>query len=155
MARPRIIGVASTKRLIRRLPAAANEEMRDVLTTSGQIMLARAKAEAPVRTGGLRNALAFKLLKGAALTLKLGLLTKRTKRRFFYGYILDNGRKAQRVRARRRGGTPYYINVRAIDPERYNFVFGQRRYFRENILPKVRTVWESILKRAASGVGYD
>lgn len=151
----RVKGAASTRRLIRRLPDAARAEMAEFLDASGKVLLGRAKAETPTRSGRLRAALRFRLLKNANLEFKLGLITKAAQRRFFYGYILDNGRKAQRARVRRGPRAGSFVNVRAISRERYNFVFGRRQDFRDNFLPKIRLVWEGILRRAASGVGND
>jgi len=91
-----------------------------------------------------------------SLSLKLGLVTKRTQRQGFYGFILDQGRKAQTVQAKRRNratGTvsTYSLRVKGIARTRYNFVFGRIKDFRQNELPRLRDALERVLGRAARG----
>jgi hypothetical protein len=151
-------GAASLRRLLRRLPDVARQELGNELTDIGQRLLGRAKAEVPVRTGALRAALGVRVAV-KSLQLRLGLVKKADKRRFFYGYILDQGRKAQVVKAKRRrkdgSYSTYDMNVGAIAPSRYEFVFGRRRDFRENEIPQLRTVLDRVLARAAQGSGDD
>lgn len=90
-----------------------------------------------------------------SLRLRLGLLTKRDQSRYFYGYILDQGRRAQRVRIRRGPRKGSFMHIRAIPRDRYDFVFGRRADFMQNELPKLRRVADAILRRAASGIGDD
>lgn len=151
-------GVASLRRLLRKLPDAARIELSDELKAIGARLTATAKAETPVKTGRLRSAINFKsTVKG--LQLRLGLVKKQDRKRLFYGYILDAGRKAKVVKAKRRkaDGTysTYNMRIRAIDPSRYEFVFGRRRDFQENEVPKLRTVLDRVLTNAARGAGND
>jgi hypothetical protein len=117
-------------------------------------LLGRAKAEAPVRTGGLRAALNFRVA-AKTLQLRLGLLTKRVQKKYFYGYILDVGRKARTRPARRRNASgkisTYVVRVRGISPQRYDFVFGRRRDLKQNEIPELRNVLHKVLTRAAQG----
>jgi hypothetical protein len=116
-------------------------------------MLARAKAEAPKRTGGLSGALSFKVAP-KTLNMRIGLVTKAMRRKFFYGYILDQGRKAKTVQVKRRtksGVTSYAMRVKAIPRNRYDFVFGRMRDFRTNELPHIRRALEKALSRVSRG----
>jgi hypothetical protein len=154
MSRSRLKGAASFRRLLRRLPEAAREEVASFLDGAGARLLGRARAETPRKTGELAAALTYKLLP-KSLRLRIGLLTKRTQRDYYYGYILDQGRKAKRVMIRRGPRKGAYMNIRAIPRNRYNFVFGRGRDFRQNEVPKLRSVMDAILRRAAMGVGDD
>lgn len=160
---------------MKKLPDELNSYLRGELEWIGGRLLGRSKAETPVRTGGLRNALAAKVTP-KSLVLKLGLITKATRRRFFYGYILDQGRSAKVVMrmsrrsreawnsriaarsasARRRPKDLMHpMRVSPIDRERYNFVFGRRRDFINEGLPRLRAALERVLRRVSRGVGDD
>lgn len=151
-------GVTSLRRLLRRLPDEARKELGNELQAIGERLTARAKAETPVKTGGLKSAIGFKAL-AKSLQLRIGLVKKADRKRYFYGYILDAGRKAQVVKAKRRkaDGTysTYNMRISAINKSRYEFVFGRRADFRENEIPKLRTVLDRVLTNAARGAGND
>lgn len=153
-ARSSVKGAASLRRLLRRLPDSARKELGDEFVGIGQRLLGRAKAEAPVKSGRLRAALKVKVAI-KSLALRLGLLTKRDKSRYFYGYILDQGRRAQRKMIRRGPRKGSYINVRGIPRDRYDFVFGRRRDLQVNEIPRLRSTLTRILQRAATGAGND
>jgi hypothetical protein len=156
-ARSSIKGAQSLRRLLRQLPDAARAELGDSLTAIGGRLLGRAKAEAPVRSGVLRAALSVKVAV-RTLQLRLGLVTKAAKRKAYYGYFLDAGRKAQTVRARRRtasGVSTYQMKIKAIPASMYDFVFGRGRDLRRTELPKLRATLDRILSRAAVGAGDD
>ncbi len=155
MARSRVKGAASLRRTLKALPEASREELADTMNVIAFRLLGKAKAEVPVRTGKLRGLLSAKVLV-KSLSLKLGLVTKRTQRQGFYGFILDQGRKAQTVQAKRRNratGTvsTYSLRVKGIARTRYNFVFGRIKDFRQNELPRLRDALERVLGRAARG----
>lgn len=154
MARSRVRGARSLRRTLKALPEASREELGDTMNVIAFRLLGKAKAEVPVRTGRLKGLLSAKVLVNS-LTLKLGLVNKRAQRQGFYGFILDQGRKAQVARAKRRNqsGTvsTYSVRVRAIPRERYNFVFGRIRDFRKNDLPRLRDALDRVLSRAARG----
>lgn len=158
MPSPYVKGAVSLRRILRRLPEAARIELAQEAEGIGARQLAKAKAETPVRFGWLRSALAFKVLP-KTLVLRIGLLAKRDRRRNFYGYILDQGRRAQTVTAKRRTKngeiSTYAMRIKGIDRERYNFVFGRRRDILQTELPKLRGVLDRVLSRAAAGVGDD
>lgn len=150
MARDGVKGAASLRRLLRKLPDESRKALGDELKAIGERLLGRAKAETPVRTGGLRAALGFRV--GVkTLQLRLGLVKKADKRRYFYGYILDQGRKAKEGVSK--SGRRW--RVTAIPASRYEFVFGRRRDFQQNEVPKLRTVLDRVLEQAARGVGND
>jgi hypothetical protein len=149
--RSKVQGVAGLRRALRRLPGAVREELADTLTALSQRLLARAKAETPVRTGGLRQALAVRIAR-KTLTMTLGLVTRGTQRRFFYGYILDQGRRAQTVTVRRRRNTaPYRLRVSPIARSRYEFVYGRRRDFGTVVVPEMREAVSRALEDVARG----
>ncbi len=155
MARNRVKGASKLRQRLRRMPAYVEGDVRDELEAIGNRLLIRAKAEAPRRTGALASALQMKVLP-RSLNLKLGLLTKGKRRKFFYGYILDRGRRGQYVTARRRtasGVSVYAMRVRAIAPAQYDFVFGRIRDFRLNELPRLRVALTRALRQVSAGVG--
>lgn len=175
-SRQRVQGLQHYKRLMRNLDPAARQELGQEWNIIADRLLAQAKAEVPVRTGGLRAALDKRVTIRGGMILRIGLFGP-NKTRYFYGWILDQGRKAQRaiVRHRRKDfigprpfyskigprpnlalnsdGTIRYVNVRAIDRERYNFVFGRRKDFYFNYLPRLRGIWTRIIERASRGAG--
>jgi hypothetical protein len=62
--------------------------------------------------------------------MRVGLLTKKVQRDYFYGYILEVGRKAKTVNVRRKtasGISTYRLNVRPMSPARYDMVAGRGR----------------------------
>jgi hypothetical protein len=134
------------------MPDESRDEIADALTDGGHQMLARAKAETPRRSGRLANALDVKVAR-RTLVLRLGLLTKRTQRDFFYGYILDRGRRAQTVTIKRGARKGSRMRIKAISKSRYDFVFGRRRDFSETILPKVRAALERALHNVIKEAG--
>lgn len=143
-------GAASLRRLLRKLPDASRQALGDELKAIGDRLLARAKAETPVRTGALRAALGVRVAV-KTLQLRLGLVRKADRNRFFYGYILDHGRRARSGTTK--SGRKWAVS--AIAPSRYEFVFGRRRDLRDNELPKLRAALERELERAARGAGDD
>ena len=155
MAKSKVRGAARLRKVLKSLPDASREELGDTMKVISARLLGQAKAEVPIRTGRLKGLLSAKVLV-KSLSLKLGLVTKRTQRQGFYGFILDQGRKAQTANAKRKNkvtGTvsTYALRVRAIPRERYNFIFGRIRDFRKNDLPKLREALERVLSRAARG----
>lgn len=150
----RVKGVASLRRVLRRLPDNVRKELGQQLQVIGQRQLAKAKFETPVRTGRLRAALDMKVAV-KSLALRLGLLTKAKRKRYFYGYILDAGRRAgsvTRIKGRNAGKT---FSWSAIPHDRYNFVFGRRRDIQQNEIPRLRTAVERALHNAITSSGND
>lgn len=134
-------GVASTRKLLRQVPQAAKDTMADILEASAPAFLAAMKADAPVKTGALRAALNAKVLR-KSLRLRVGLVTASTGKKFFYGRILEFGRKAGTAS---RGG--------AIAPR--PFVLKKRPDLRSALNRRLNKFWENTLIVAAAGVGDD
>ena len=143
-------GTASLRRLLRRLPDASRQALGDELKAIGERLLGRAKAETPVRTGRLRAGLGFTVAV-KTLQLRLGLVKKADRRRFFYGYILDQGRKAKTGVSK--SGRRWAVS--AIAPSRSEFVFGRRKDFQQNELAAMRKALERELIKASRGAGND
>lgn len=155
--RSSIKGGPALRKLLRRLPDAAREELGAELTASGTRLLSRARAEAPSRSGNLRRRLDVKVAV-KTLQLRLGLITKASQRSGWYGYILEVGRRARTVTVKRRTATgisTYAMRVRGISRSRYDFIFGRVKDFRVNELPRFRAVFDRIMRRAGAGVGDD
>ncbi|SDC30902.1 hypothetical protein SAMN05444678_102263 [Sphingomonas sp. YR710] len=138
----RLQGLRNAKRIIKNIPDSARKILSDDLQAIGNRLLGRAEAETPVKSGGLKAALKMKFTMGVSMILRIGLLDKRAKSRYFYGYILDAGRKAYTRKGR---------HIGAIGREKYNFVFGRRADFNANELPNLRSVWTKILQDASAG----
>lgn len=142
----RITGLRNAKRILKNIPDSARKILSDDLQAIGKRLLGHAQAEVPVKTGKLRDALKMKFTMGVSMILRIGLLDKRAKSRYFYGYILDQGRQAYTRKGKDKGR---YIG--AISRDKYNFVFGRRADFNANELPNLRKVWTKILQDASAG----
>lgn len=139
--RSQLKGVASTRKLLRQIPPAAKEDMATILAGAAPALLAAMEADAPAKTGALRAALDVKLLR-KSLRLRIGLVSAATNRKFFYGRILEFGRKANTAS---RGGP--------IEPR--PFVFKRRPALRGALNRQLSRFWEDTLTIAAIGVGDD
>lgn len=159
MAKRRALkGAGRIRKMLRRLPDDVAIEINAVLASAGQQGLVYARSQTPAKTGALRNALAVKLYP-KTMRMRLGLIGKRQQRNFFYGHILDKGRKARAVRVQRR--TPsgaiinYIMRVSPISPARYDIVYGRAEQFIKGLVNKpLRDVYTKALRRAA-GVSDD
>lgn len=96
MARRRIRGDRSFRRILAKMPEAIREEMLTMMDQAGDEMLAIQKANAPQRTGAVQRALSKRLLRGT-LKLRVGLVGKPINRKLFYARIVELGRKPQTV----------------------------------------------------------
>lgn len=153
--RSRLKGAAQVRSLLKRMPEAVHAEIVAIYRAAEAPALAIARAGTPVRTGALRNALRARVLP-RSLRFQVGLIGKPANRQFFYGRILEIGRKAQTVKARRRnasgGVTTYAMRVSAIPGVRFNMVQGPARaQIRQLIVDPIRNLWEKSLRRAALG----
>lgn len=154
------------KRLLGRLPEMVGEEIRKQHEETGRTLLSRALARAPVRSGALRSALAFRVTP-KTLKLRFGILGKAKNRKLFYGRIQEFGRKAKTVIANRsgrgvrlsgnrfrrqaleRGVAGFYkLRVRAMAPKR--FIYNMTR---EQIYRPYQKIWGRAIHRAAQGAG--
>src|SRR4051812_40238967 len=97
MARRFLRGDRAFGRLIKQLPEDVSDEIRAQLNRTGQMLLRRAQAMAPVYHGKPRKGLTPGALKSGLsykvppkrLSLKVGLVGKATNKRLFYGYLVE------------------------------------------------------------------
>lgn len=148
-------GARRVKRLLKRLPDEVSAEMVDVLNAQAPFIAGYAREAAPRRSGKLASAIKWKVLP-KSLSLRVGLLTRAVARDLFYGRILEFGRRAQTVTAKRAkpngGFTTYRIRVPAISRARYDFLAGRAMTFAtQRLRPELSKVWERALRRAGSG----
>jgi len=152
-------GVRATRKFLANIEPEARKELTDEFEAIGDRLLGHALAETPRLYGGLVSAIQKRVTIGSSLILRLGLLAKRAKTEYFYGYILDQGRRAGSARAKRvrKDGTvhEYMVRIGAISRSRYDFVFGRREDFNLNELPRLRSIFDRILRRASAGVAND
>lgn len=175
----RIKGIAHLRKTLKRLPDAASEQMAAQLNKAGPTLAASMRALFPVlsaprphRTpGALAAGIMWKPATPKSLTLKVGLITKKTRSDLFYGHILDVGRMAQTVSVNR-----YRVGGRALDQgagRRKNSalttVYQMRvrgfkglnasgkaiAMFRRDFAPQQRALLRAILTDAASGGNDD
>ena len=169
MAKSRLRGDKSFRKLLKRMPETAQDEMVDALDQAGTVLLKAMKADVPRRTGALAAGLLKKLLRGS-MKLKVGFIGKGVNRKLFYGRIIEYGRRAQTVTvvrgttrsrsasARSRGMMgryvkPYKLRVRAMRAR--PFVYSKRRDVRVVMSDLLRTYWDRVLSEAAQGITYD
>lgn len=162
-SKPDIRGLQRTRRLLKQLPEAVRAEIVKVMEDNAPAALAFARANTPRKTGALANALRVKVY-ARSLSLKLGLLTKGAKRDFFYGNILDRGRRPHTVTVRRGGRQvsrgrvvsalqTYTMKVKAIPAARFDIVFGRVGAYVKNLIGvPARTIFTKAIVRAG-GVG--
>ena len=153
----RLRGLVHVRRLMQRLPDSVSQEMAKTMEEVRPVAIAIAKAGAPVRTGGLRAALNGQVYP-KTLRFRIGLLTRRVQRNYFYGYILEVGRKAQTVRVKRRtpsgGVTEYAMRVSAISPQVHDMVQGRARgRIRELFRTPLNKLFDRALRDAAKFAG--
>ena len=154
--RSTIKGAASFRRLLKRLPDSTDQRLIAVLQKAGPILADRMRARVPHRTGHLETAISWRVTPSTK-NLKVGLLTKASNKKLFYGHILDVGRKDKIVRATRhdKGGgvSTYLLHVKA----RAGLFLEAAglRDFRDDVLPDFRKLMDEILTDAARGAGND
>lgn len=151
-ARFRVRDRQRVRRLLSAMPDEVNREIDALYRAHAPAILAKARAEVPIRTGGLRNALAFKIMpatKTRPIRLRIGLLTKRIQDKFFYARFLEYGRGAYAKKGKRRGR-----HIGAIPAGRYDFVRGRTGQFMQQTLGRaLRGVLRDALRKASSGAG--
>jgi len=118
------------------------------MKVTGVQVLAQQRALAPFRTGAVKGALSMRVLP-VSLKLKVGLLGKPLNRRLFYAHIVEFGRKAQTVQAKRANGTNYAMRVSALPPR--NFIY----FARDQLYEPFRSIWSKALDKAAAGINDD
>jgi hypothetical protein len=144
-------GAGKVRRLLKRLPDESRASIVAELQRAAPVILSAARAETPVRTGGLRQALEARVFP-KTMRLRVGLLTKAKRKKFFYGWILEAGRKAQTVRVRRANSRWYHINVKAISPRKFDIVEGRTKALARRLVgPALDRAFRAALSRAAAG----
>lgn len=151
----RLKGVKSTRRLFRAIPETMRSELVHVMQDSAPKIARQMQAHAPSRSGALRAGIKWKVLP-KTLKMQVGLLgTKRGRAKLFYGWILNFGRKAKTVNARRRAPSgavsSYLMKVRAYPAQ--HFVTGRYKDLRRDLNQRLRSVWDRVLRKAAKGTG--
>lgn len=176
MARSRIRGSKSFRRLLKNVEPAVRAEIVHAMQDGGARIAREMQARAPSRTGAIRKALRHRVLP-KSLRLQVGLLGRPVNRRLFYANILDKGRKAQVVTAVRKSAAPgvfavggaragrsnralstgvpgvYQLRVGPIAPMR--FVTGRFKDLRTEMGKQLRGVWDRVLRKASAGAGSD
>ena len=151
----RIRGDVGFLKLIRQLPSAARDEMGDMLDGAGAQLAQAIKADTPVRTGVLRQAITWQLLR-KSLKLRVGLIGRRSNRDLFYGRIVEFGRRGQTAKAARRfGGKVVRYSVRVKARAGHPFVYKRRPNLRDQLGGRLRNYWNDVLARAGEGVSFD
>lgn len=155
MARSRLKGAKGVRRLMRALPDNMRAELVHVMQDAGPKLARQMQGRAPRRSGALAAGIKWRV-QPKALKMQVGLLgTKRGRAKLFYGYILNYGRKAKTVLARRRTATGaisrYSLRVRAYPAQ--HFVTGAMPDLRRALETRLRAVWDRVIDRAARGAG--
>lgn len=154
MAKRPIKGLVSLRRTLRNLPESARQELADSLDLAGMHLRNQAQAQAPRKTGALVANIGYRVQR-KSLRLRVGFVTKKAARQAFYAWILEWGRKARTVTARRAGGQPYQYRVSPIAKGAYTITSNLGRLFRLTELPRFGATLELILHKAAKGAGND
>ena len=169
MPRRRTRGDRAFRKMLRRLPDTAREEMADVLDGAGGELVAAIKADTPVLTGALRRGISKKLSR-RTLKLQVGLVGRPINRKLFYGRIVEFGRKAKTVMVQRRraganngyrGGrkraediaTTYRMRIKARAP--HPFIYKRRDLLRNAIADRIKAFWNNTLTSAAAGADFN
>jgi hypothetical protein len=157
--------------LLNRLPSSVSDEVRDLQNETGKMLLARAYARVPTKTGALRAGLGYSVTP-KTLRLRFGILGKAKNRKLFYGRIQEFGRRGRTIIVTRRGtlqrARAAGLNVRANAYKRASLKAGiggayklrikpmAAKHFvynatREQIYRPYQKLWGRILHRAAAG----
>lgn len=159
--RSQLQGVASVRKLLKQLPAAVREEMADELEAIAPDYLAAVKANTPVakaahrrgyEPGALRDAITAKVLR-ASLRLRVGLIGRRVNREFFYGRIIEFGRKQKTVTIKRGPRAGHQLEVQAR--QGFHFLFYRRERLRTKLQQRLNPLFDHALARAAQGADID
>lgn len=152
-------GRAKLKKLLQRLPDTVRTEIAKLFDEKAPAALAFSRANTPKRTGALAAALRVKVYP-KRLALRLGLMGKADNTRFFYGRILDRGRRPQTVKAKRTSAsgavTQYTIRVGALPAARFDIVYGRVAAFVRNLIGvPAKDIFAKALRAAGVGGGIN
>lgn len=160
-ARSQLQGVAGVRKLIRQLPTAVKEEMADELQAIAPDYLAAVKAFTPVaktahrpgyEPGALRDAITAKVLR-TSLRLRVGLIGRRANREFFYGRIIEFGRKHKTVTIKRGPRAGHKLEVQAR--KGFHFLFYRRERLKTKLQQRLNPLFDHALARASQGTDID
>lgn len=151
----RVKGGARVRRFLRAMPDGVRGEIVTAFDHFGREMASTMRSRTPHRTGALLSRITYKVFP-RTLRMQVGLIAgKRVRNRLFYARILDLGRKAQIVQARRRTQSgqvsTYSMRVRGIPAKR--FVTGPLGQSRAALNRHTRGIFERALRRTAGGGG--
>ena len=150
--RSHVIGARAFRKLLSRVPAAARDDIVEMFEEAGDQIAANAKSDSPSRR--VAGAIT-KRVSRASLRLRVGLIGAPLNRRLFFARILEKGRKAQNVRARRRSKsgkvTTYRMNVRVM-PARPFVYTARNEAIRDSMGGRIGKFWERVISRAAAGI---
>lgn len=153
-----IDGIDAAYALFANMPSAARDELKSALDDIGKGVLDLQKAQVPVHTGNLRDALTVdEALE--QLRIRVGLVTiSRAKGSPWYGRVVEFGRKAQVVTVKPRLSTSkrrlkaglkargsYALRVSALPPRPFVHIEDRIAALVENRLAKF---WDATLAKA-------
>lgn len=150
--------------LLKRLPESVTEEVRALQNDTGRMLLSRAYARVPSKTGALKAGLGYSVTP-KTLRLRFGILGKAKNRKLFYGRIQEFGRKAKTVIVNRSGrgvrlsgnrfkrqalerGVRGFYRLRVRPMAAKHFVYNSTR---EQLYRPYQKLWGRALHRAAAG----
>jgi hypothetical protein len=136
-------------RLIKQLPVAVSDDIRQQMNATGRSVLALQRRRAPMRSGMLQAGLSYSVTP-KRLSLKVGLVGKAANRKLFYGWFVEQGRKGG-GRGVKRKSPKYAAGVGAMPPRHFVYIAG----LLQQIYPVFRSMWDRALVKAASGASDD
>jgi hypothetical protein len=145
----RLRGDRDFRRLLKNMDQDIRGEIVVRLSLLGREMLPLVQASVPERTGALKRGVSMKFYP-ATLRLRIGLLSRPVARRLYYARIIEFGRKAQTVTAKRHGKS-YQLRVKAMAPR--SFLFQPTRAVRSEFRRRLLGLWHETLRKASAGGG--
>jgi hypothetical protein len=170
----RVRGDRAFARIVKQLPDSVTQEIRKQLTATGQMLLLRTQARAPVYDGKPRKGIVPGALKAGLsfrvapvrLQMKVGLVGKAINQRLFYGGLVEYGHRigyaghklprlekitakgihGRLLRARRRAD----IRLNGVPPHPFLHTISW-----QEIDAPFRKMWGLALRDAASGASDD
>ena len=139
-------GLKTARRIMKNLPDEIEAEVVRMYQRKAPVVLAKARSETPVRTGALRNALSFKVYPRTK-RMVVGLLTKALNRKFFYGRILEDGRRAFAQKGKYKDR-----HIGVIPASKYDIVGPRMRDFaRRFVGGELKRIYTRALRRIVAG----
>jgi hypothetical protein len=150
MARRRLKGDRSFKRLLKQMVPAIREECEKRLEEFGKEMASvqRQSGRFVNRSGSLRTSISYQVLR-QSLKVKIGIIGKALNKKLFYGRIIEFGRKGG-GRGIKRKSPKYMAGVGRTRPEQ--FIYGHSDQH-ESFKSSFNNYWDRVLSRASRGTG--